>query len=245
MKKLVSIIMSLATLLCLFSSLFMLSASDTHERVAAVLVVENGEFRFLYAEEAETYYAEEMAKSITLDEQAFTLSDDKQPAQSATPYISIGTSQYRYGYVEEQRQTGVLCTNFTKRVTREYGNATSIEQTVSVAWEVTQSYETSANITSGDWLKAITAEVGTSWTNSYSVSETYQMTIRPGTKIWLEFTPRMNVTSGTATKYLVTSGGRKPIEARYVTLYGATYTYDYEMKKNIPDGLYVFKEADL
>lgn len=214
------------------------------DEVVTVISVENGEPSVYTGEEAKQFLLEQRLLDAEIEQstarnlhQSFLRSAVLQ--EEIQPNNAYG---FRYVYEETEYLPNRVCWSLTRRISNEYVNLSSLNQTVTLSWSCTQEFTINAGIT-GEWLKAVKAELGASWTNSVSASSSYNITIAPGKKMWLEFTPRMNQSYGAVRKYLTTTGPKQLIETKMVNTYSPIFIYSASMETNAPDGIYTFKEA--
>ena len=246
MKKLTSLLIALVFIFCANISIYATNKQLPRETILAVMVVKNVEFVIYQGKEAEQILVTEY-QNANGTQQEFVRNNTKTKLSMSSTENEPRHNVYdfRYVYREDAYIAGCLRTDLTRRISNEYVNLTSVDQTVSLSWSCTQDFTMSADVEiSGKWLKAVTTTLGASWTDSVSASSSYNITIAPGKKVWLEFTPRMDRSYGTISKYLTTTGGRLLVEERWIDTYRTTYIYSAALRTYVPDGIYTFKEAE-
>ncbi len=238
-RRIVPFIFTISLLLGIAMSANAEVSEHSDSSILSSVLVQDGKAEFLTKEETEQYIAEETRK-------AEEIANMKEQSQNnlSVPRTSIqpnGAFGYRYVYRQTGFVAGLLRLTQTRRISSEYRNSTSVNQSVQLSWSVTQNFSITAGI-SGEWLEAVKASLGASWTGSCSASSVYTITIAPGKTVWLEFAPRMDNSWGYVDKYFTNPGGRILEESKWVDTYKTSYIYNSAMKKNVPDGLYTFRE---
>lgn len=239
--------MALSIMLMTAWSPFLSAVSDdasSCDEVVTVISVENGEPSVYTGEEAKQFLVEQRLLDAEI-EQSTARNLHQSFLRSAVLQEEIQPNNaYGFRYVYEETEYALSRVPVSDKADQQRICKFKLSESNGNAFllSCTQEFTINAGIT-GEWLKAVKAELGASWTNSVSASSSYNITIAPGKKMWLEFTPRMNQSYGAVRKYLTTTGPKPLIETKMVNTYSPIFIYSASMETNAPDGIYTFKEA--
>ena len=250
-KKLLSIILCISLMFTLGGYLVSAQEVDNDEpRIVKIIVVENGTAYELEGQAAQDYLKNEEEKLIQTEAKLAELARTSalmksapSPTNATLNNIWIGPT-YSYKFEETSRTDNVLVQYWKKRITEEYVNNSSVNQNVTLSYSVTQGADIEASL-SAAYKDYLTSTLKASGHYSSSASGTYSMTIAPHKKMWISFTPRMNYVYGnlyTITRYnifwSVTS------EPTFTHFKETSTIYNSILRKNVPDGVYTFEEAN-
>lgn len=208
----------------------------------------NGGYTSLYGEEAKLWYED---CKIETEKELNEIKNIEEKNKNNIDSPLRGPFSYKYRYVEDKHEKEVRREDLKRIITNKLENRSSIKQSYSLSFKVSQGFEINSSI-SGKYKDAVLSYLGSSWNKSYEKSETFNVDIPPHKRVWIEFVPIMEKSTGKAQKYykIRSSGtpGRTIIENSIdVTTYSPKYTECKVGNKYIKTvyGAYIWQENSL
>jgi hypothetical protein len=246
MKKLIKKVATFALVLGTFLiGSVPVAAATTNERARIIQVAipnENGELQIYTGKDAQKIY-ENLDKQVIPRLETETSQVNNPLAVASNTNQLQGMFTYKYRFVQSTSGTKW---GESKRISTYAGNGTSVQQSKSLNASTSISWSINTEL-SGSYKDAFSASVGSSWDNTSSFSEQFDINVAPKKRVWLEFKPKLKYVTGEVQKYYTTRGPiattvieeRKSVSSTSptkvkMTLAGKTFY--------CPDGAYVWKE---
>lgn len=217
------------------------------EVIAVLIPQENGPDIYAEGKEAQFLYNKHM-QNTPGDEIKCNNYEVNQNNDIDDLPLTRGAFHYKYRYIEKTRNNNYKLTSETKRVTNYMENATDTMQNASFSYNVSKGWTISAGVT-GKFKQAVTAELGGTWTSSYSANTTFNLNIPAKTKMWIEYTPIVKRSTGVCEKYFKPRGPlNQPeyVEERINVVTTSPKKLNVTLgNKTIesPDGIYTWKSS--
>ncbi|MEC2346705.1 hypothetical protein P9H28_21765 [Paenibacillus barengoltzii] len=218
-------------------------------KVVRAILVENGVKKKLSATEYEVlmeqnnHKVQEIERQKNINQAKLNKNDgvaNELKPDEITPFALIDMSIYtEAGFIQS-----VYRNDLTRRISVPVYNETSQEVTRTISFTASQSYTSNVSLTSTYAKNAFTAgvTVGSSWSNTYSDSDSVTQKIPPHKYSWMEYTPNMSNSYGTMHEEVWNFDGFTNVK-----IVDKTYFLDVYIAKpgnaGLPDGLYTVKES--
>lgn len=175
--------------------------SDSEPRVLQALIVDEDGSQLYTGEEAERVF-EELDSVQTTDAEEPSVVDMQQLSDDAVePY---GAFRYKYRFVpDEKDQTKVY--GASRIISEPFANATSLTQKATLGLSARSSWSVNCKLT-GKFKDTAEASIGGDWTKSYSGTATWEISVAPKKRVWIQYRPGYIMHSGKVQKYYKTRG---------------------------------------
>lgn len=225
------------------------SSGSEEPKVVRAILVEDGIKKELSTKDYDLLIEQNKQKMQVLERQKNGVKEElnkyngtknELKLDKVTPFSLIDLSRYsEAGFTQS-----VYRYNLTRRISVPVYNEGTQTVTRNISYSASQSYTSNVSLTSTYAKNAFTAgvTVGSSWSNTYSESDSISQPIPPKKYSWMEYTPNMSNSWGTMYEEVWNFDGFSNVK-----IVDKSYFLDVYMAKagnaGLPDGLYTVKES--